>query len=328
MAPFIRSRDFILLSRNRNLFIVRIWRQKSFDMDKAPAAWPALFCFASDARTEYDSLTMGKLKGSPVAAEDLAEFVGSNSDFRFAMSVLARLNNLGFNCSHSGTYRDPGSDRLRQFDIRAKHSSGNWHLAIAVETKNLQSYFPLLITAVPRTRDESFHDQILFNPREVTPWSGRRVMSVYKPGEMVGKRLDQVRRRRKGGNAKHASGEFISTDEMMLEKVHRVVNCCTDLIRQTALKRDTSFVQVVLPMLVIPTGTLWQVDYATDGSLQIPPRSVERSNYFLNHGCSVETGYLRHRFNYHLSHLEIVTVDALPQTIEGFLARDGMFPPK
>ena len=62
---------------------------------------------------------MAKLKDDPITAKDLADFATTSSDFGFEMQVLARLRAEGFSCSHSGTYRDPVTDKIRQFDVRA-----------------------------------------------------------------------------------------------------------------------------------------------------------------------------------------------------------------
>ena len=74
---------------------------------------------------------MPKLKNSPITAQDLADFVTTNSDFGFEMDVLARLRSEGFSCHHAGTYRDPVTDKIRQFDIRASLDSGDSTLALA-----------------------------------------------------------------------------------------------------------------------------------------------------------------------------------------------------
>ena len=128
----------------------------------------------------------------PVTAQDLEEFVRSNSDFAFEMSVLAKLRALGFDCSHSGTYRDPVTDKIRQFDIRAVAHRDNGTLALAAECKNLRPRSPLLLSAVPRTASESFHNVLQRNSPSCTlALSVRTVVgnnSVYRPGEMVGKK--------------------------------------------------------------------------------------------------------------------------------------------
>jgi hypothetical protein len=61
---------------------------------------------------------MGKPK-TPITQSDLQEFVENDSDFAFEMRVLVQLRALGFQCEHSGTYKDPITDKIRQFDIHA-----------------------------------------------------------------------------------------------------------------------------------------------------------------------------------------------------------------
>ena len=107
---------------------------------------------------------MAKLKNDPITAKDLADFVSGSSDFGFEMAVLARLVEEGFSCSHSGTYRDPVTGKIRQFDIRAFIDRGDSTLALAVECKNLRPNNPLLLSAVPRTSAEAFHDILTFRP--------------------------------------------------------------------------------------------------------------------------------------------------------------------
>jgi hypothetical protein len=90
-----------------------------------------------------------KLKNDEITAKDLAAFVATDSDFGFEMQVLAQLREVGFSCSHSGTYRDPVTDKTRQYDIRASMTRGDSTLALAVECKNLRRNNPLLLSSVP-----------------------------------------------------------------------------------------------------------------------------------------------------------------------------------
>src|SRR5712664_3970948 len=107
---------------------------------------------------------MAKPKNPPINADDLADFVTTNSDFGFEMQVLSRLRAEGFACSHAGTYRDPVTDKIRQFDIRASMDCGDSTLALAVECKNLRPSNPLLLSSVPRTSAEAFHDLLVCRP--------------------------------------------------------------------------------------------------------------------------------------------------------------------
>ena len=113
-----------------------------------------------------DTLGVPKqLKDDPITEKDLADFVANDSDFAFEMRVLAELRSLKFDCRHSGTYQDPITDKIRQFDIRAVIDQSPSTLALAVECKNLRPNFPLLLNAVPRTAPEAFHDLLVYRVR-------------------------------------------------------------------------------------------------------------------------------------------------------------------
>ena len=90
----------------------------------------------------------------------------------------------------------PRTDKIRQFDIRATADSGDSTLALAVECKNLRPNNPLLVSAVPRTPVEAFNDLLVLKVRETySQFQTEPVLenaSAYKPGEMVGKKTDQV----------------------------------------------------------------------------------------------------------------------------------------
>jgi hypothetical protein len=264
---------------------------------------------------------MRKPKDDPITAQDLADFLESNSDFAFEMRVVAQLRALGFECSHSGTYRDPVTDKIRQFDIRAIKDQGNSTLALAVECKNLRHNSPLLLSAVPRTTPESFHDLLVWNPQSyyvhesVRAVTGRE--SAYRPGEMVGKKTDQVRR--------DGSGTLVSSDEATFEKLNQAVNSCQDLVREYALKHSPPLVRAIVPLLVVPTGLLWQVDYDADGKLKIPPRAVTRAGLFLNCAWPVEVASGA-RILYRLSHIDLATIDAVPGIVDSYFGPGGFFP--
>lgn len=63
---------------------------------------------------------MAKLKKDPITEQDLTDFVSADSDFGFEMRVLKRLRADGFDCSHSGTYRDPVTDKISTIFGRTK----------------------------------------------------------------------------------------------------------------------------------------------------------------------------------------------------------------
>ncbi len=264
---------------------------------------------------------MSKPKPGLVQVTDkhLLEFVENDSDFAFEMKVVAELRSLQFECSHSGTYQDPVTEKMRQFDIRASKQHGSYELALAVECKNFRQEAPLLLSSVPRIDTEAFHDVIV---RAVTnSYSYVRVntsmgsLSVYKPGEMVGKKTDQIM---------YKDGVLSSDDSATFDKLNQAVNSCRDLVQKLVSSTAPPYVKAVVPVVVVPAGRLWQVDYALDGGLVNPPRLVPRATLRIDKFWSTLTTF-NQEIEYRLSHLEFLCIDALPDIIGGWLGPNGFF---
>jgi hypothetical protein len=272
-------------------------------------------------------MAKSKASGSdlPIADQELAEFAIADSDFGFEMKVLRQLRACRFTCSHSGTYRDPVTDKMRQFDIRAHRDSGDSTLALAVECKNLRPNHPLLLSAVPRTVSEAFHDLVLFKQQVVNPLQTvlpvTEYRSIYKPDEMVAKKTDQVGRDR--------DGKLIGNDEATFDKLNQAVCSCQDLVRRFATKISPPVQRAIVPVLVVPSGLLWQVDYNIDGAITKLPYQVSRTTLFLDIEWPVQ-GLSASRFlfdlRYRLSHLEVVTLDGLEAAVGLWLGPQGFFP--
>ena len=263
---------------------------------------------------------MAKLREDPITARDLEKFVASDSDFAFEMKVLAQLRTLEFDCGHSGTYRDPVTDKIRQFDIRAEKKKGKYLLALAVECKNLRPNYPLLVSAVPRTATESFHDALRFQVGSVV--SAASVVTVpgshslYRQGDTVGKKTDQV--------GIDTSGAFVSDDSATFDKLNQAVNSCRDIVQDLVFRNTPPYIRAILPVLVVPTGLLWQVDYSDDGKILMPPRNVDTATLFLNHRWTVDRGP-HGPLSYRLSHIELVTLGALANAEKTWTGSTGLF---
>jgi len=265
--------------------------------------------------------TMAKLQSQPIADTDLCEFVTGNSDFAFEMQVLARLSSEGFSCLHSGSYCDPVTRKIRQFDIRACKNTGNSTLSLAVECKNLRSNNPLLLSAVPRTSAEAFHDLLLYRPETIHSMFAVQSIagsaSAYRPMDMAAKKIDQVGR--------DTSGILSSNDEATFEKLNQAVNSCHDLVCTLSVKTSPPNRRAIVPVLVVPTELLWQVDYDFEGRIKTLPRKVKRAALFLDHTWSaklIDGGNI----DYRLSHIEILTFEALTGIAETWLGPAGFFP--
>jgi hypothetical protein len=263
---------------------------------------------------------MPKLNPAPISEKDLEAYLASESDFAFEMKVLSLLRKLGFTCSHAGTYEDPITQKIRQYDLRAEKVHGNFKLALAVECKNLRPNFPLLISAVPRTVDEAFHEIVVFRAATITEMRDvhyvGRGQSRYRLGEMVGKRTDQV------GRAEHNS-ELFSDDGATFDKMSQAINSSKDIFIESAWESAPPFLRVIVPVLVVPANVLWQVDYDRDGNITKHPYHVDETTLFIDHLWSALVGI--QTLNYRISHLHIVTLSYFEQALELWMGPKGFF---
>jgi hypothetical protein len=151
-----------------------------------------------------------------ISKDDIEQYIAQTSDFDFEMSVLRQLGDVGFSCEHAGTYRDPITDKIRNYDFRASRDvADDKHIRLAVECKNIRPSSPLLVYATPRTAAESFHTLLVrkstggWDVSRGQPITGPR--SVYPPDEPVGRSTDQVSRNK--------AGEFVGNDSEAFDKL-------------------------------------------------------------------------------------------------------------
>jgi hypothetical protein len=104
------------------------------------------------------------------------------------------------------------------------------------------------------------------------------------------------------------------------------MNSCRDLVQAslTAGSGPTKRFDMIVPVLVVPAGRLWQVDYNKDGAVQDPPRPVKRSSLLLNHSWSAANPMVG-EVRYRLSHFELVTIDAMDEFFPQWLGAEGFF---
>lgn len=288
---------------------------------------------------------MAKLREEPITREDVQAYLDSYSDFTFEINTLNLLTKLRFKCRHSGTYTDPVTQRMREFDIRAVVSKKLlndlfFNLFLAVECKNLKEHFPLIVHCMPRTREESFEEMIFFYEdktetdvlRMIGARSGgeispayyahnilqERTLTIYRKDEPVGKSTDQL-----GKQA--TKSELFTSDSDVFEKISQALNSSNDLIQEAShyQERAQYNVSVVKPILVVPDGTLWKVVYDDEGNVVDGPGQVAYIPYY--YGKSWSYRDRNGKKDYTISHLDIVTLGYLEahiHTVMGFEGED------
>ena len=282
---------------------------------------------------------VAKLKNDPIGSTDLIEFLDTWSDFAFELACVERMSRLGFVCQHGGSYVDPVTKKARQFDIRAQKEDDKKLLRVrcAIECKNISDSFPLLLMCVPRAREESFHEIVFsFDPEKATPAPRFDVaafrktcrvirvdshLSNYAAGSSVAKSLSQI------GRAN--DGSMIANDAEVFEKWSQALSSAADLADEAALDGEnhkSAFISLVLPILVVPNGRLWKVDYSDNGARDGDPVQVDRCSFFI--GRDYRAGDPMRFEHLTISHLEFVTEAGLEDLTKSIFGTDNSwFPP-
>jgi hypothetical protein len=252
---------------------------------------------------------------TPLNKYDLATFARESSDFAFEMEVLRALRAAGLDCEHAATYTDPITSRLRAYDIRARHILPSQTVRLAVECKNLKSYSPLLVHATPRRPSEAYHTVVARVRGSLQSYRREPPEAVYHAHEPVGRHTDQP--------FKDDKGNLSSSDSATFEKWLQAVNGCNDLLIEIIrAPHSERGVHAIVPLLVIPEGTLWQVDYDDNGQVTEPPREVDKTTLILRHAWTAHTGSAP--LSYDISHLEIATLPSLQHRVSSLILNGGL----
>lgn len=241
---------------------------------------------------------MAKLKSDPIGVADLTKYLENDSDFDFELQVLHSLRDFGVDCEHGGHYEDPVTKKSREFDIRLRVKDGRFHLFAAIECKNLRKNFPLLVSCVPRTPDESWH----FVAERGVPWMNTYTIkgenSLYAPKGVVGKSTAQV--------GITQAGDTIANDSEVYDKWGQCLASLYGMLSKiSGVSKGDIF--MALPILVVPNERLWRILYKKDGSRLGVPEQVDQCSIYAG-GFEIPLDTLS-RFK--VSHVEIMTFDGL-----------------
>ena len=268
---------------------------------------------------------MAKLRDIPITAADLEEFLRDHDDFALELDIFQHALQLNTIAEHGGTYVDPVTGRHRQFDLRIRIDSLERMLHLAVECKNIAANNPLLVSRIPRERDEAFHEVLHAYakraPGEVpgSPKDRAEVLRVshqgalYPVGRPVGKATAQVGRT--------SQGELTSADSESYDKWSQALASASDLVSRALqgceLTQSTLCLSVVVPVLVIGDGTLWTVDYNAAGKLTGPPVKADEAELFVDRSYSVGANT-----RYRISHLHIYTRSRFKELLSSLVQSD------
>jgi hypothetical protein len=243
---------------------------------------------------------------APLIAQELRAYLESQDNFAFEREIFTHAKSFGLTVQHAGLYEDQLSEKFRQFDLRASKLNGNHRISLAIECKSLTASYPLLVSCVPRAADESYHE-VMHSPAAGV----QRVQSrLYAADEPVGKTMRQVGRARGGG--------FAATDEKALfDKYQQAMASSADLIvgaaEEQRPRRATSTFAAILPILVVPDGTLWMARYSSRGRLERDPEQTNEVSFYLGRPYPMPLEPLR---PFTISHLHVMTKTAVADLLQ------------
>ena len=251
---------------------------------------------------------------SAITPASFAEAAARLDDFGFEMQVRAVLSHDCPGVEHGWTYIDPVEEKPRQFDFRAlcASQSGFRQVRLAVECKNLSPNAPLLVSGTKRTKAEAFHDFIVSDGtvgHRVLIMRDKKHNFLYPAEAFVGKSLLQLI---------HDSGRWTSVRDdakQIYNRWSQALASSMDLAElATCMGAKTGELvrTMVLPVVVVPDGMLWTLEYDEAGGTVGPPAPVNYTTLFLKHRINLPVlGY-----HLYLTHVHFVTLSGLRRLLE------------
>lgn len=274
---------------------------------------------------------MAKLKRDPITLDDMRQYVQSDDDFRFEMETLQMLDKASETAlpgtktiEHGGTYIDLVTGKSREFDIRLAYVSGSGKdvqlvMACAIECKNLRSNFPLLVSRMPRRKEESYYEVVKSTANSESSVEEIRAdfdeRHPYLEQTPVGKGVVQV-----GKPVSADLPDFYALSSDAHDKWSQAIHSSLDLLiagcSHQLGKNPVVCLTWVLPILVVPDGMLWVQDYGRDGTRSDDPKPADVASVYVGREL-VGRDRRANSHSYRISHYEIVTLSHLLQHLEG-----------
>ncbi|WP_395740056.1 hypothetical protein [Prosthecobacter sp.] len=262
---------------------------------------------------------MPKLDSAPITKDDLLLYLNTADDFQFEIDVFRSCMEKDRTAEHGGTYQDPLTGKDRQFDIRMKFTQGSSILRLAVECKNLKKHYPLLVSRIPRRREEAYHHAVRTGKENCWSYRFPPAHTMYRKNELVGKSTTQV------GKTATKDKELTASDSEVFDKWSQALASSFDLVSDagTSLNEfeNTCLTTVIIPVLVVSDGTLWAIDYSANGQIADEPKQVDECTIFV--GKKYAFGKTHSFMEHQISHLHVYTKKGFDAFLEHIRSDDS-----
>ena len=254
-----------------------------------------------------------------ITATEIHKIVEDADDFGFEMRVGASMHAVaGLDVRHGGTYTDAVTEKPRQFDYRCSLAKGPTKLSLAVECKNIDPSYPVIICGTARREQEAFHDLILAGGigsvgRRVTPVIGPYSKTLRTSGEsgfypkadFVGKSVLRL----KPSNGRHPRPEP-APDSDVHERWAQALASGVGLVQMACNFRPTGKYRwsAILPIVVLNDGSLWKIEYDKAGAIVSPPSQVDECDFYVARQITVACSVQKDSHVFVFSHIHFLTL--------------------
>jgi hypothetical protein len=269
----------------------------------------------------------------PISPSDIRDIVTKEDDFGHEMRVGHAIRSCaGIESQHGGTYTDSITLKPRQFDFRCWMTKGRTRLSLAVECKNLNPVVPLVICGTARRDNEAFHDLIESGTgrreRRTVVFTGlssvtRRASgaySIYLPNAFVGKSLVRVQ------IDKMMRTPDTDIYEKWAQALSSSVDLATDACDFAASSGLSPFITSVLPIVVVPDGTLWKFVCEKDGTVVTDASQVNECEFFVGRNIQVKGPIRTPSFQqFAFSHIHFFTLSGFTSFLSKMAVNDHAY---
>jgi hypothetical protein len=275
----------------------------------------------------------------PITPEIIAN-LAKEDGFGFEMKILRDLRRLNARrLRHGETYVDYRTGVERHFDFQCEIRTSVRRLFLAIECKNLFENSPAVVCGQKRIKTEAIHD-VIFSGQGILQGKQRQVFDgavsevlrktsseFYPCGEFVGKsvfrptppdvkdakpqQIEEVRKKTNMGfTAKSASGE--KGYDQWNQAVGSAASMALNLFDNPKRENVAGLYTVVLPIVAVPDGTLWEIEFDEEGENATPARQVDHTTLFRDHRVPRKQQYgTPHYREVTLSHVHFFTAAGL-----------------
>ncbi len=262
-----------------------------------------------------------------ISDSDILKIAATEDDFGHEMRVGAAIRAIpGFVVQHGGTYTDPVTGKPRQFDYRCWLTKGATILGLAVECKNLNPSYPLVICGTFREDVEAFHDLIVsvgggatvqrgadtvVGPRSMTYAAGSK-QSFYRPGDFVGKSLLRL----KPENSRSPAA-VAGPDSDIYENCAQALSSVLELVALAFRPVAETIFSAVLPVVVVSDKSLWKLVYGHDDKTPPKAERVDQCEFYLGRRIRKKPD------TFFVSHIHFFTISAFRSFLSNMAGYDG-----